>query len=203
MHRWIIHNKVFRLKTRSVITSSYVQITVMRSIIVQCSVTDLISSFSRGLLSTTTHGRSDSAGLAAGRGGDSEGDALPRIFRLVFGVASLFWTRWGNRSRRICSRSSSTIYRVRVRNTHSIQSRSENSFQKSSVESTASPCSWCVPESLSGSPIAAPCRELSRSDAPDRRRRAATQRHCGITPVKTLLNCSLICIITVDQTVIF
>ncbi len=157
-------------------SQGYVQITIMRSITVQCYVTHLISSFSRGLLSTTTHGRSDSAGLAAGRGGDLEGDVLPRIFRLVFGVASLFWTRWGNRSRRICSRSSSTIYRVRVRNTRSIPS-GIRSFH--SVESAASPCSWSVPESLSGSPIAAPCRELSRSDAPDRRRRAAAPRHCG------------------------
>lgn len=74
--------------------------------------THLISSFSRGLLSSTTHGRSDSAGFVAGRGGDFEGDPLPRIFRLVFGVASLFWTRWGNRMRRICSRSSSTIFDI-------------------------------------------------------------------------------------------
>lgn len=73
-----------------------------------CSA-DLINSFSRGLLKMTTHGRSDRADFGAGRGGDLEGDALPRFFRLVFGVASLFCTRWGKRSRSICSRSSSTI----------------------------------------------------------------------------------------------
>ncbi len=71
---------------------------------------DLMSSFSRGLLSTTTQGLSDSAGLGAGMEGDLDGDGLPAIFLLVLGVASLFWTRWGKRSLRICSRSSSTIW---------------------------------------------------------------------------------------------
>lgn len=49
-----------------------------------------MSSFSRGLLSTTTHGLSDSAGLGAGREGDLDGDGWPIIFLLVLGVASLF-----------------------------------------------------------------------------------------------------------------
>lgn len=81
------------------------------------SVADLISSFSRGLLKKTTHGRSDRAGFGAGRGGDLDGDALPRFFRLVFGVASLFCTRWGKRSLRICSRNSSTICQQNNRET--------------------------------------------------------------------------------------
>lgn len=72
--------------------------------------TDLMRSFSRGLLSTTTQGLSDSAGLGEGMEGDLDGDGLPTTFLLVLGVASLFWTRWGKRSLRICSRSSSTIW---------------------------------------------------------------------------------------------
>lgn len=72
---------------------------------------DLMSSFSRGLLRTTIHGRSDNAGLELGRGGDLAREACPRIFLLVLGVASLFWMRWGKRSLRICSRSSSTIWK--------------------------------------------------------------------------------------------
>lgn len=72
--------------------------------------TDLMRSFSRGLLSTTTQGLSDSAGLGEGMEGDLDGDGLPTTFLLVLGVTSLFWTRWGKRSLRICSRSSSTIW---------------------------------------------------------------------------------------------
>lgn len=52
--------------------------------------TDLISSFSRGLLTTTTQGLSESAGLGAGMEGDLDGDGWPTAFLLVLGVASLF-----------------------------------------------------------------------------------------------------------------
>lgn len=52
--------------------------------------TDLMSSFSRGLLRTTTQGLSDRAGLGAGMEGDLEGDGWPTAFLLVLGVASLF-----------------------------------------------------------------------------------------------------------------
>lgn len=52
--------------------------------------TDLMSSFSKGLLSTTTQGRSDRVGLAAATHRDLDGDIWLTFFLLVFGVASLF-----------------------------------------------------------------------------------------------------------------
>lgn len=72
-----------------------------------------MSNFSKGLLSTTTQGLSDSADLAAGMDGHLDGDGWATAFLLVLGVVSLFWTRWGKRSLRISSRSSSTICRQR------------------------------------------------------------------------------------------
>jgi len=69
----------------------------------------LMSSFSKGLCSTTRHGLSESADWAPATGGDLEGELLPNIFLFAFGVASLLWTLWGKRSCKIRSRNSSTI----------------------------------------------------------------------------------------------
>lgn len=64
------------------------------SITVSCQAafvhTHLMSSFSRGLLSTTTQGLSDRAGLGAMMEGVLDGDGWPITFLFVLGVASLF-----------------------------------------------------------------------------------------------------------------
>lgn len=52
----------------------------------------LISSFSKGLCSTTRQGLSERADWAPATGGDLEGELLPNIFLFAFGVASLLWT---------------------------------------------------------------------------------------------------------------
>lgn len=69
----------------------------------------LMSSFSKGLCSTTRQGLSERADGAPATGGDLEGELLPNIFLFAFGVASLLWTLWGKRSCKIRSRNSSTI----------------------------------------------------------------------------------------------
>lgn len=103
---------------------------VANNFVVIC--TDLMRSFSRGLLSTTTQGLSDSAGLGEGMEGDLDGDGLPTTFLLVLGVTSLFWTRWGKRSLRICSRSSSTIWgKTKYHNWENIPLRYFEDFTKS------------------------------------------------------------------------
>lgn len=69
----------------------------------------LMSSFSKGLCSTTRQGLSERPDGAPATGGDLEGELLPNIFLFAFGVASLLWTLWGKRSCKIRSRNSSTI----------------------------------------------------------------------------------------------
>lgn len=69
----------------------------------------LMSSFSKGLCSTTRQGLSERADWAPATGGDLEGELLPNVFLFAFGVASLLWTLWGKRSCKIRSRNSSTI----------------------------------------------------------------------------------------------